>query len=67
MTPETYSYLIANSDENKKPWDTKICVIKEKHKFEAYKHYLEAIQLENKTNQPEKNKVDSLRGIIRNW
>ena len=46
---------------------TKICVIKEKHKFEAYKHYLEAIQLENKTNQPERNKVDSLRGIIRNW
>ena len=33
-------------------------------KFKDYKHFLEATQLENKTNQLEKNKLDteSLRG-----
>ena len=37
---------------------TKMCIIKRKHKFEYYKHFLEATQLESKINQLEKNKVD---------
>ena len=33
-------------------------VIKRKLKFEKYKNCLEATQLENKINHPEKNKID---------
>ena len=36
----------------------KNCVLKRKLKFEDYKSCLEATQLENKTNQLEKNKID---------
>ena len=54
---ETYRYL-TNNDENKKAKGRKKCVIKQKLKFEDYKHCLDATQTENKINQPEKNKVD---------
>ena len=36
---------------------TKKCVIKRKLKFENYKNFLEATQLENKINYLEKNKI----------
>ena len=35
-----------------------MCVLKRKLKFEDYKHFLQATQLENKINQLEKNKVN---------
>ena len=49
--------------EIKKVKGTKTCVIKRKLKFDGYKNCLEGTELENKINQPEKNKldVDSLR------
>ena len=37
---------------------TKACVIKRKLKFENYKNFLEATQLENKINHLEKIKSD---------
>ena len=42
----------------KKTKDTKKCFIKRKLKFEDYKNYLEAAQLDNKINHLEKNKTD---------
>ena len=36
---------------------TKKCVIKRKLKFENYKNFLEATQLENKMNYLQKNKI----------
>ena len=54
LRPKTYSYLTENSDEKKKAKDTKKCFIKTKLKFEEYKHYLEANQVENEINQLEK-------------
>ena len=60
---ETYSYLIDDSDENKKGKGTKNCVVKRKLKFEDYKHCLQATELENKINHVEKNNlnVDNLQ------
>ena len=58
MRPKTYGYLTDDNDENKKANGMKKCVIKQKFKFEDYKHCLEATQLENKLNQLEKNKLD---------
>ena len=49
LKAKTYSYLIVDGSEDKKAKDTKKCVIK-KIKFENYKNYLEATQLENKIN-----------------
>ena len=47
---KTYSYLIDDGSEDKKAKGAKACVIKRKLKFENYKNYLEATQLENKMN-----------------
>ena len=47
-----------DGSENKKAKGTKMCVIKRKLKFENYKNCLEAVQLENKINHTEKNKID---------
>ena len=58
VTPKTDSYLTDSNDGNKRAKSTKNCVIKQKLKFEYYKHCLEANQSENKINQLEKNKVD---------
>ena len=54
----TYSYLIDDGSEDKKAKGSKKCVIKRKLKFENYKNCLEATQLENKINYPEKNNID---------
>ena len=58
LRAKTYSYLIDDGSEDKKAKGTKKCVIKRKLKFENYKSCLEAIQLQNKTNHLEKNKID---------
>ena len=42
----------------RKEKDAKKCITRRKTKFEYYKHCSEATQLENKINQPEKNKFD---------
>ena len=47
-----------DGSEDEKAKDTKKCVIKGKLKFENYKNYLEATQLENKMNHLEKTKID---------
>ena len=49
LRAKTYSYLI---DEFSK--GAKKCVIKRKLKFEKYKNFVEATQLENKTNHLQK-------------
>ena len=61
LRPKTYSYLTDDGDEDKKGKSTKKCFIKQKLKFEDYKHCLKVAQL--KIIQLEKNKihVDSLR------
>ena len=51
---KTYSYLIDDGNEDKKTKGTKKCVIKRKVKFEKYKNYLEATQLDNKIKYLEK-------------
>ena len=58
LRAKTYSYLIDDGSKNKKAKGTKKCVIKRKLKFESYKNCLEATQLENKINYPEKVKID---------
>ena len=58
LTAKIHSYLINDGSENKKAKGTKRCVIKRNPKFEDYKNYLEATQLENKINHLEKNKID---------
>ena len=58
LRTKTYSYLIDNSDKDKKADGKKTCFIKWKIKIVVYKHCLEATQFDIKTNQPEKNKVD---------
>ena len=45
---KSHSYLADNSSEGKKAKNTKKCVIKEKPKFEDYKNYLEANNIENR-------------------
>ena len=47
MRSKTYNYLTDNSDEKKSPKGTKNCVIKQKIKFQDYKHFLEAAQLKH--------------------
>ena len=64
-------YIIDDGSEDKKAKGTKKCVIKMCHKktlkFENYKNCLEATQIENKINYLEKkNKIDSLKKIIKN-
>ena len=58
LRANTHSYLIDDGGEDKKVKDTKKCVMKRKIKFENYKNCLEATQLENKINYPEKYKID---------
>ena len=58
MTAKAYSYLTDNNDEDKKTKGTKRCVIKRTLQFEDYKNFLKTIQLENKIEQLEKNKVN---------
>ena len=68
LRAKTYSYLIDDGSEDKKVKGTKRCAIKQKIKFEDYKNCLEATQLENKINHPDKNEidVDNLKNIIKN-
>ena len=54
LIPKTQSYSAHDSDKNKEAKATKKCVVKIKFKFEYYKHFLEATQLENKINQLKK-------------
>ena len=54
---KTYSYLIDDGSEDKKPKGTKKCVMKRKIRFENYINCLEATQLKNKINHLEKNKI----------
>ena len=63
LRTKTYSYLKDNNNEDKKAKGTKKCVIKRKLKFQDYKNFLEAAQIENKINHSEKNQteVDSLK------
>ena len=56
LRPKMYCYLIDDGSEDKKSKGTKKCPIKRKLKFENYKIYLEALQLENKINHLEKKK-----------
>ena len=62
LTAKTYSYLTNNNDKDKNQKHKK-CVVKRKLKFEEYKHYLEATQLEIKINHLEKNtlNIDNLQ------
>ena len=68
LRAKTYSYLIDDSSEDKNTDDSKKCAIKRKHKFENYKKWLEATQLENKINHLEKNEIniDSIKKLIKN-
>ena len=63
LRTKTYSYLKDNNNEDKKAKGTKKCVIKRKLKFQDYKNFLEAAQIENKINHSEKNQteMDSLK------
>ena len=54
LSAKTYSYLIDDGSEDKKAKRTKKCVIKREIQFESNKKCLEATQLENKINRPEK-------------
>ena len=54
LRPKAYSYLIDDDDEIKKATSTKNCDITQNLKFNYFKNYLEANQLENETNLPEK-------------
>ena len=58
LKTKTYSSLIDNGSEDKKSKGTQKCLIKRKLKFENYKSCLKAIQLDNKINYLEKNKID---------
>ena len=51
---KTYSQLVDDDSEDKKAKNTKKFVMKRRLKFENYKSYLEATQLENKINHLEK-------------
>ena len=63
-----YSYLTDNNDEDKNTKGSKRCVIKRKLKFDDYKHFLEAIELENRINHLQQNNLDNnnLRKIMKN-
>ena len=68
LRAKTYSYLIDHGSEDKKAKRTKRCVLKRKLKFENYNSCLEAIELENKIDYLENDKIniDSLKKIINN-
>ena len=50
LRAKTFSYLIDDGTENKKVKGAKKCVIKRKLKFEDYKNWLDATQMENEIN-----------------
>ena len=54
LRAKTYSYLIDDGSDNKKANGIKKYVIKRKLKFEDFKNFLEATQLDNKLNYLEK-------------
>ena len=58
LRAKIYSYLEDTNEEDQKAKSTKKCVIKRKIKFKDYKNCLEAVQIDNKINQLEKNKID---------
>ena len=58
LRPKACSYLTDDNDESKNAKDTKHCVIKRKLKYEDYKRFLEAVQLENKITHLNNNKID---------
>ena len=62
-----YSYLTDNNDEDKNTKGSKRCVIKRKLKFDDYKHFLEATELENRINHLQQNNLDNnnLRKIMK--
>ena len=66
LRAKAYSSLIDDSSEDKKVKGTKKFIIKRKLKFENYRSYLEATQLENELNYLEKNKTDigSIKAIL---
>ena len=55
LRAKTFSYLTDDNSEEKKVKGTKKCAIKRKLKFKECKNCLEATQLENQINHPEKN------------
>ena len=55
LRAKTFSYLTDDNSEEKKVKGTKKCAIKRKLKFKECKNCLEATQLENQINLPEKN------------
>ena len=63
-----YSYLTDNNDEDKNTKGSKRCVIKRKLKFDDYKHFLEATELENRINHLQQNNLgnNNLRKIMKN-
>ena len=63
-----YSYLTDNNGEDKNTKGSKRCVIKRKLKFDDYKHFLEATELENRINHLQQNNLDNnyLRKIMKN-
>ena len=50
LGPKSYSYLTDDNEANKKTEGTLRRVIKREHKFEYFKHCLEAIHLKNKVD-----------------
>ena len=55
LRAKTFSYLTDDNSEEKKVKGTKKCAIKRTLEFKEYKNCLEATQLENQINHPEKN------------
>ena len=61
LRAKTCSYLTDRNDEDKKVKNTKNCVLKQKLKFEDYKHYLETLFRNSsiwKQNKPFKKKLN---------
>ena len=58
LRAKTYNYLKDNNGEDKKAKGTKKGVVKRKLKFQDYKNFLEAAQIESRINNLEKNKID---------
>ena len=54
MGPKAYTYLLDDSDKNKKAASTKNCRIKQNLKFHNFKNYLKTSQLENEITRLEK-------------
>ena len=57
LRAKTYSYLIDDGSQDKKPKSTKKCVIKIKFKFQNYRNCLQVTQLKDKMNYLEKKNM----------